>query len=355
MKPSERALLSDQPHRRFNALSGEWVLVSPHRTQRPWLGKTEAVPGAVAPRYDPSCYLCPGNARAGGQRNPDYAGTFVFDNDFPALLDAPAGTAAGLQLPGNPLQRAELHAGVCRVICYSPRHDLTLAELPVDEVGKVIATWAQQSRELSAHWGWVQIFENKGEIMGASNPHPHGQIWAGDFLPTAAARELAQQTKWLQAKGSSLLVDYAALECSQGERLIVQDEHWVALVPWWAVWPFESMLLPRRQVNALSDLTAAECGSLAVILKRLLAAYDRLFEVPFPYSFGWHAAPSGPECAAAGYAAAWQLHAHFYPPLLRSASVRKFMVGYELLAEAQRDLSAEQAAERLRECVREVG
>jgi len=354
---SVRSLLSDKPHRRLNALTGEWVLVCPHRTERPWLGKTETPDAAAAPRYEPLCYLCPGNFRSGGKQNPNYASTHVFDNDFPALASVPAATADSLLGCGRsncePLLQAELHAGSCRVVCYSPRHDLTLAQLSLAEIGAVIDTWAQQAQELSSLWKWVQIFENKGALMGCSNPHPHGQIWASDFVPTYAVRELAQQTQWLQTHGSPLLVDYGKLECAQGERIIVQDEHWLALVPWWAVWPFEALLLPRRPMGQLIDLAAAERESLAAILKQLLVAYDRLFEVPFPYSFGWHCAPSlGERSGGDSRVDAWQLHAHFYPPLLRSAAVRKFMVGYELLAEAQRDLTPEQAAECLRQCVR---
>jgi UDPglucose--hexose-1-phosphate uridylyltransferase len=348
---STRWLLSGRPHRRFNSLTGDWVLVSPNRTERPWLGRAEAPAPALVPRHDPSCYLCPGNSRAGGQGNPRYTSTFVFDNDFPALLGAGPGDTAGALQPGSPhraeLLQAEPGAGTCRVICYSPRHDLTLAQMSVPEIGAVIGTWTQQSQELGTRWRWVQIFENKGELMGCSNPHPHGQIWAGDFLPTHAAQELAQQSLWQRNHGSVLLRDYAALESSEGERVIAQDEHWLALVPWWAVWPFEMLLLPRRHVREFTGLNAAERDSLAAMLKQLLSAYDRLFEVSFPYSFGWHSAPAGSAPQTDG----WQLHAHFYPPLLRSASVRKFMVGYELLAEPQRDLTPEQAADRLRGCM----
>jgi UDPglucose--hexose-1-phosphate uridylyltransferase len=351
---SMRSLLKDKPHRRFNALNGEWVLVSPNRTERPWLGATEDAAAAVAPRYDPQCYLCPGNSRSEGKRNPNYTSIFVFDNDFPALLDAaPAVSASAVADPtqDNPLQQAEGVSGSCRVVCYSPRHDLTLAGMSVAEIGAVISTWTQQALELSPRWRWVQIFENKGAPMGCSNPHPHGQIWSSDFLPTNAVRELTQQTQWLQTHGSPLLLDYADLECSQGDRIIAQEEHWIALVPWWAVWPFEALLLPRRHVREFIELTVAECDSLAAILKQLLTAYDRLFEVSFPYSFGWHSAPLSRDPGDGARAEGWQLHAHFYPPLLRSASVRKFMVGYELLAEAQRDLTPEQAAERLRQCL----
>jgi UDPglucose--hexose-1-phosphate uridylyltransferase len=343
-----RLLLNDRPHRRFNALTGEWVFVSPHRTERPWQGKIEVLTSAVTPSYDSDCYLCPGNARARGERNPDYTSTYVFDNDFPAFLEEKARDEKDNfddvgALDTAPLLQSRLHFGTCRVVCYSPRHDLTLAQMPVSGIRSVIDTWTQQAVELGARWKWVQIFENKGELMGCSNPHPHGQIWAGDFVPTSVSRELTQETEWLRLRGSPLLVEYATLERHQGARIVVEDEYWLAVVPWWAVWPFEVLLMPRRAVGELSQLTTNERDSLAILLKRLLTAYDRLFDCSFPYSFGWHSAPSG-------HLHDHQLHAHFYPPLLRSASVRKFMVGYELLAEPQRDLTPEEGAKQLRDC-----
>jgi UDPglucose--hexose-1-phosphate uridylyltransferase len=329
---------SNVPHRRRNALTGEWVLVSPHRNKRPWLGQVERLPQATRPAYDPGCYLCPGNARAGGARNPAYTSTFVFTNDFAALL------------PGRPMQRGSLHSlleyesasGTCRVLCFSPRHDLSLAEMSVPEIQQVVDLWAAQVAELGREYRWVQVFENKGEIMGCSNPHPHGQVWAGQALPNEAAKEDAQQLAYYQEHQRLLLLDYAEAELALGERIVLQNEHWLALVPFWAVWPFEMLLLPRRRVAHLDRLEAIERQSLAEILKGLLVRYDNLFETSFPYSMGWHGAPGGSDEAH------WQLHAHFYPPLLRSATVKKFMVGYEMLAEAQRDLTAEQAADRLR-------
>ena len=326
----------EQPHRRFNALTGEWVFVSPQRNQRPWQGRVEPTPAVNRPQYDPQCYLCPGNVRANGEHNPQYRSTYVFTNDYPAFLPDTASAAADQ----HPLLRAHTQAGTCRVMCFSPRHDLTLAQLSVAEIRGVVDAWAEQVTELSQRWAWVQVFENKGELMGCSNPHPHGQIWASDFVPTHVSKELMQQAQWQQDHGRSLLLDYAALESGAGERVVVQNADWIVVVPWWAVWPFETLLLPRRQVLNLPDLTPAQRDSLAEILSRFLAAYDRLFEVSFPYSFGWHGAPVAQ--------AAYQLHAHFYPPLLRSATVRKFMVGYEMLGEAQRDITPEQAAERLR-------
>jgi UDPglucose--hexose-1-phosphate uridylyltransferase len=337
-------LMLEQPHRRRNALSGDWVFVSPQRAQRPWQGRQEAAAAAARRCYEPECYLCPGNVRAGGARNPPYSATYVFDNDFPAFLPQVGGGDASCAA----LLQAERHAGVCRVVCYSPRHDLSLAELAVEQVREVVEAWAAQVSELSARWRWVQVFENKGEMMGCSNPHPHGQIWAGDFIPNEAAKELARQQAWLETRAMPLLLEYAQLELSQGERVVLVNAHWLAVVPWWAAWPFETLVLPRRHVEALPALTAAERAALADLLSRLLGAYDRLFAVSFPYSFGWHATPAG---ASVESTRACQLHAHFYPPLLRSASVRKFIVGYEMLAEVQRDLTPESAAQQLRRSV----
>jgi len=331
--------MTNFPHRRYNWLTGEHVLVSPQRTQRPWLGQVEKVAAEQRPAYDPRCYLCPGNLRTGGDRNPAYAETFVFTNDFAALLPA----AHEVPIVVHPLLRAENEQGTCRVICFSPRHDLTLAEMPVAGIRSVINVWAAQVEELGQTYRWVQVFENKGEMMGSSNPHPHGQVWAGSALPNEPAKEDRQQQIYFEAHHSPLLIDYANAEAEARERIVVENDHWLAVVPYWALWPFETLLLPRRPVLRLPDLNPLERESLTDILKQLLVRYDNLFEVSFPYSMGWHGAPS--DTADYPY---WQLHAHFYPPLLRSADVRKFMVGYELLAEAQRDLTAEQAAERLR-------
>lgn len=330
---------TDHPHRRFNPLTGEWVLVSPHRTRRPWRGQVEKPLPKTRPRYDPDCYLCPGNERAGGNRNPAYQNTFVFTNDFAALLpNTPAAPA-----DHHALLRLEGERGTCRVICFSPRHDLTLPEMPVEDIRRVVDMWAKQTTELGQRYRWVQVFENKGQMMGASNPHPHGQIWAGSALPNEPAKEDRHQQTYFNEYGSPLLVDYAGLETEQRVRIVVENDHWLAVVPFWAVWPFETLLLPRRHILRLPHLNDAERDALAGLLKRLLTKYDNLFDTSFPYSMGWHGAPTD-----AGEYPHWQLHAHFYPPLLRSATVRKFMVGYEMLAEPQRDLTAEQAAERLR-------
>jgi UDPglucose--hexose-1-phosphate uridylyltransferase len=330
--------LREHPHRRYNPLTGEWALVSPHRTQRPWQGQVEKPPPDERPAYDPHCYLCPGNARAGGACNPHYESTFVFTNDFSALL--PDTPAAGSD---HPLLRYQGLPGTCRVVCFSPRHDLTLPEMALDDIRRVVDVWAQQITELGQLYRWVQVFENKGEMMGCSNPHPHGQIWASTTLPNEPAKEDGQQHAYSAQRRRPLLLDYVNLEAEQQERVVTENAHWLAVVPFWAVWPFETLLLPRRHVLRLPDLDNAERDALAQILKRLLTRYDNLFEVSFPYSMGWHGAPNDQ-----GDYPYWQLHAHFYPPLLRSATIKKFMVGYEMLAEAQRDLTAEQAAERLR-------
>lgn len=343
-RDANRVRLVGRPHRRYNALTGDWIFVSPQRTQRPWQGKVETGPPLMPPpAHDPLCYLCPGNVRASGDRNPDYESTHVFTNDFPAFLP----DAGSFDVSLGPLMRAQMQRGVCRVICYTPRHDLTMARMSERQIREVIDTWAAQIEELEAHWRWVQIFENQGALMGASNPHPHGQIWAGNFIPNEMTKELTQQREWMRAHGSPLLINYAEQELAARERLVAQNAHWLVVVPWWAVWPFETLLLPRRHVSRLSDLKMGERDALAEILRRLLVAYDGLFDVSFPYSFGWHGAPAvrsgdeDPESRAA------QLHAHFYPPLLRSATVRKFMVGYEMLAEGQRDISPEEAAARI--------
>ena len=328
------------PHRRFNPLLGQWVMVSPHRMKRPWLGQTEKTAPDQRPAYDTKCYLCPGNQRAGGEFNPHYASTHVFDNDFSALLpDTP-----GIVNAANGLLRVEPVQGECRVICFSPHHDLTLAQMSLPEVHKVVETWVAQSAELGARYTWVQIFENKGAAMGCSNPHPHGQVWAGNFIPNEIAVEDLNQALYRCKYGSPLLFDYALMESATAKRVVIQNEHWLVVIPFWAVWPFEVLLLPRRHVLRLQDLSQRERTTLPEILSALLIRYDNLFETSFPYSMGWHGAPN----VQSDYSH-WQLHAHFYPPLLRSGTVKKFMVGYEMLAEAQRDLTAEQAAQRLRE------
>jgi UDPglucose--hexose-1-phosphate uridylyltransferase len=337
------------PHRRFNPLTGEWVFVAPQRTERPWQGALEAaVSREQLVAYDSHCYLCPGNTRASGERNPRYTSTYAFPNDFPVFLpDLP--TAPPAQFPANPaatdvaarLFAASAQRGVCRVLCFSPRHDVTLSGLSVAEIGAVIELWIAQVEELSRTWRFVQVFENNGAAMGASNPHPHGQMWASDFIPTEIEKEWTRQRAWHQQFTEPLLLRYAREESRLRERIVLESAHWLIVVPWWALWPYEVLLLPQRARRALPELDGPEREDLAAALKELLTGYDALFAASFPYSFGWHGAPTG-----AG--AEWQLHAHIFPPLLRSASVRKFMVGYEMFAEGQRDLSPEEAAERLR-------
>jgi UDPglucose--hexose-1-phosphate uridylyltransferase len=330
------------PHRRFNPLTREWVLVSPHRTQRPWQGQIETADAVTQPAYDPECYLCPGNARVGGVRNPSYTSTFVFDNDFAVLR------------PGTPLERfeqeglliAESEPGICRVACFSPQHNLTLANMEPSDIRKVVDTWVTQYDELARHplIQYVQIFENRGAMMGASNPHPHCQIWSSHTIPNEVAKEHASQEAWREAHGTCLLCDYAKLEQSTQDRVVEENESFLTVVPFWAVWPFETMVISKRHLSSISGLSDVERDGLADILKRTTARYDRLFQISFPYSLGFHQCPTDdsqhPE---------WHLHLHFYPPLLRSATVRKFLVGYEMLASPQRDITAEAAAQRLRE------
>lgn len=329
------------PHRRYNPLLDEWVLVSPGRLDRPWQGQVEPPPDERLPEYDPSCSLCPGNARAGGAVNPPYTGTFVFDNDFPALAWSAAGEA---ESEGLLVARPE--RGLCRVVCFSPRHDLTMARMDEAAIRAVVDCWAEEAAALGARAGigYVQIFENKGALMGCSNPHPHGQIWATEHVPVIPARKDAAQRAHLARHGRDLLGDYLAEELAARERLVCENAHWVVVVPFWAVWPFETIVVPRRRVSALADLEDEERDALASILKALNARYDALFACSFPYSMGWHGRPAG-----AGDAPHWRLHAVYLPPLLRSATIRKFLVGYELTAEPQRDLTAEEAARRLRD------
>lgn len=335
--------LKERPHRRYNPLTNEWIVVSPHRAKRPWQGQVEDIPEETRPSYDPTCYLCPGNDRAGGKHNPKYEGTFVFDNDFPALMpDTEAGEETA-----NPLFQSQAERGICRVVCFSPRHDWTLAHMPPTDIKRVVDVWAQETQTLAQENAWlryVQVFENKGEMMGCSNPHPHGQIWSTERLPREIEKETAPQKQYFDTHGRTMIADILTEEQKRGERIVYQNEHWTIVVPFWAVWPFETLLMSHHPVQWIHQLEEAERFALAEAISALTIRYDNLFRVSFPYSMGFHQAPVN-----SGDYPYWHLHAHFYPPLLRSATVRKHMVGYEMLGTPQRDITAESAAARLRE------
>lgn len=332
----------ENPHRRYNPLTGEWILVSPHRSKRPWQGQVEKVVEEKRPEYDPQCYLCPGNERIGGEKNPNYEDVYSFQNDFSALLqDTPEG-----EFSDGDLFKAESESGICKVICFSPNHSLTVPEMKVENIRKVVDLWCKEYQELGDREdiGYVQIFENKGSIMGCSNPHPHGQIWASKLVPLETSKESETQLAYFEKHGRTMLSDYLKSELEKKERILVENNSFVALVPFWAVWPFETMIISKRAVSNLLELTDEEKTDLADVYKKLTIMYDNLFEVSFAYSAGLHQAPTDGEEHPE-----WHLHMHFYPPLLRSASVKKFMVGYEMLGTPQRDITAEGAAKRLRE------
>jgi UDPglucose--hexose-1-phosphate uridylyltransferase len=334
--------LNEHAHTRLNILTGEWVLVSPHRMKRPWQGKVESLPPDNRPAYDPKCYLCPGNTRADGSVNPNYSEPYSFVNDFSALLpDTPAGS-----FDDDGLLVAKSESGICKVICFTPRHDLTLPQMGVHDINKVVDLWQNEFAELSSkpNIKYIQIFENKGDIMGCSNPHPHGQIWASSDIPLEIHKETIRQEEYYSNNGISLLSAYLKKELQLQERLVFENDHFVALVPFWAVWPYETMIVSKRQVQYVTEFTADEKIALSETLKTLTAKYDNLFKVSFPYSAGMHQAPVN-----SGQHEGWHWHMHFYPPLLRSATVKKFMVGYEMLANPQRDITAERVAAQLRD------
>lgn len=329
-----------KPHRRYNPLTDEWILVSPHRAQRPWQGQNEIKPEKPNKNYDASCYLCPGNTRVSGKTNPNYQNTYVFDNDCPALL-----TEQETKIKQtNPLFQAEPVSGTARVLCFSPDHSLSLASMSIKAIQSVIQMWQTELVNLSKQYQWIQIFENKGETMGCSCPHPHGQVWASNHLPVEASKEARQQQRYYKQHNSPLLLDYAKNESELGDRTVYENTDFIVVVPFWATWPYETLLLPKFKCEQLTELTDTQQTTLADCLKKLLNKYDALFHVSFPYSMGWHNAPFNKHKQTH-----WQCHAHFYPPLLRSATIKKFMVGYEMLAESQRDITAEQAAKRLKE------
>ncbi len=331
----------NRPHRRYNPLMREGVLVSPQRTQRPWQGQVEKTGDTAMPTYDPDCYLCPTNSRAGGKKTPDYQAVYIFDNDFPSLV--PETPPAKYEQAG--LLKAESERGIARVICFSPRHDLTLAKMGPSSIRPVVDAWAAQYQELAQleFINYIQTFENRGAMMGASNPHPHGQLWGTEHIPDIPARELMSQADYQRARGKCLLCSYLELEVGEGTRLVCQNDSWVAVVPFWAVWPFETLVTSRAHLGKISDLDEKQRDNLAEILNQLTIRYDNLFETSFPYSMGFHQTPSNGKAYPSHH-----LHAHFLPPLLRSSSIRKFMVGFELLANPQRDITPETSAERLR-------
>lgn len=333
-------LTTNSPHRRYNPLTGEWVLMSPHRADRPWQGQVEKLPAEQRPAHDPACYLCPGNTRANGEKNPDYQDVFAFPNDFSALLPSHSQVAFG-----GGLLRTSPERGICRVVCFSPRHDLTIPEMDVKAIRRVVDLWRSEYAELGAKSfiRYVQIFENKGEIMGCSNPHPHGQIWAQEHIPDEPLKKQRLQARYFRKHGRTLLSDYLQEEMALQVRILFENQHFVTLVPFWAVWPFEAMIVPRRAMPRITDMSEAECDAFSEAYKRLTVCYDNLFEVSFPYSAGIHQAPTDGKAHEE-----WHWHMVFYPPLLRSATVKKFMVGYEMLAGPQRDITPERATELLR-------
>jgi UDPglucose--hexose-1-phosphate uridylyltransferase len=335
--------INEDPHRRYNPLINEWILVSPHRAKRPWQGQNETVPSNTLPQYDESCYLCPGNVRANGMVNPAYDNCFVFENDFAAMKQDEIVFEEDIK---ETFFKAQPERGISRVVCFSPKHNLTLPEMEVKAIENIVETWQKEYTDLGniEYINYVQIFENKGSVMGCSNPHPHGQIWAQSSLPTEVEKTQKNLKAYFDKNQSTLLEDYLQEELKRKERIVIENDHFVALVPFWAIWPYETMIVSKRNIQKITDFTAEETTGFAEILKQMTTKYDNLFETSFPYSSGIHQAPTDSESHPE-----WHFHMHFYPPLLRSATVKKFMVGYEMLGESQRDITAEKSASILKE------
>jgi len=335
--------INEDPHRRYNPLINEWVLVSPHRAKRPWQGQNETISTVKLPKYDATCYLCPGNVRANGVNNPDYESSFVFENDFAAMKQDEIMYEDDIKLT---FFKAQPERGISRVVCFSPRHDLTLPEMEIEGIENIIRTWQKEYTDLGNidYINHVQIFENKGSVMGCSNPHPHGQIWAQSSLPTQVEKTQNNLKSYFTKNSRNLLQDYLKAELVKEDRIVIENEYFVALVPFWAIWPYETMIISKRHITKITDFTPEEVTSYAVTLKQLTTKYDNLFSTSFPYSSGIHQAPTDGEAHEE-----WQFHMHFYPPLLRSATVKKFMVGYEMMGESQRDITPEKSAAILRE------
>ena len=335
--------LQDYSHKRFNILTGEWVLVSPHRAKRPWQGQNEAISNEVTPIHDPSCYLCAGNTRINGEENPKYENIFVFTNDFAALQT----TSPKFSITDG-LFKSESEQGVCKVICFSPDHSMSLADMEVLDINKVVKTWQNEYTELGSNdmINYVQIFENKGAVMGCSNPHPHGQIWSQSTLPNEVDKKDQQQRTYFSENNTSLLGDYLEQELEANERIIYQNDDFVVLTPFWAVWPFETMIIPKKQYINITKISEQESLNFADAISKITKAYDKLFDCSFPYSSGIHQSPTNGKIN--DY---WHWHMSFYPPLLRSKTVKKFMVGYEMFGSPQRDITAEYAAKKLRNLI----
>jgi UDPglucose--hexose-1-phosphate uridylyltransferase len=331
--------LQDYSHKRLNILTGEWVLVSPHRAKRPWQGQNESITREVRPSYDESCYLCASNNRMNGETNPEYKDVYVFTNDFAALQKASATFSIN-----DGLLQAQSEQGICKVICFSPDHSKSLADMAVEDIQKVVNVWREEYQELGTIEGinYVQIFENKGAVMGCSNPHPHGQIWSQSTLPNEVEKKDKRQRDYFTKNQSSLVGDYLKQELLLKERIIFENDVFVVLVPFWAIWPFEAMIAPKKWQSDITKMDETDSLQFAEAISVLTKAYDKLFNVSFPYSSGIHQAPTNNQNNEH-----WHWHMSFYPPLLRSATVKKFMVGYEMFGSPQRDITPEVAVKMI--------